>query len=77
MKKGAMGDRMEERLEHIRKRMKQSKAYYSRYSPRADLMYEIDEADDDVRWMIYEIERLRKENAELIRRLNGGDDEAY
>jgi hypothetical protein len=60
---------MEDRLNHIKKRLKKSKLYYSRYSPRSDLMYEVDEADEDVNWMVYEIERLREENRDLRHRL--------
>jgi regulator of replication initiation timing len=60
---------MEDRLIHIKKRMKKSKVYYSRYSPRAELLYEVDEADEDLKWMVYEIERLRGENESLRRRL--------
>jgi len=59
-------------LNHIKKRLKQCKVYYSRYSPRSDMMYEIDEADDDLNWMIYEIERLREESRGLRERLDGG-----
>jgi hypothetical protein len=51
---------MEDRLAHIKKKTRVCKVYYSRYSPRADLMYEIDDAGDDVQWMIHEIERLRE-----------------
>jgi len=50
---------MEDRLEYIRKKIKGCKVYYSRYSPRAEMMYEIEDAGDDVQWMIHEIERLR------------------
>ena len=60
---------MEDRLSHIQKRLKKSRVYYSRYSPRSDMMYEVDEADDDISWMIYEIERLREENRVLRQRL--------
>jgi len=60
---------MEDRLNHIKKRLKKSKVYYSRYSPRADMMYEVDEADEDLNWMVYEIERLREENGVLRKRL--------
>jgi hypothetical protein len=60
---------MEDRLNHIKKRLKKSRLYYSRYSPRSDMMYEVDEADEDVNWMVYEIERLREENGALRRRL--------
>ncbi len=67
---------MEDRLNHIKKRLKQSKVYYSRYSPRSDMMYEIDEADDDLSWMIYEIERLREESRVLRERLESGSGEA-
>jgi hypothetical protein len=52
---------MQDRLEVIRAKLKQCKVYYSRYSPRSELMYEVEEAEDDVRWMLYEIERLRGE----------------
>jgi hypothetical protein len=51
---------MEDRLEHIRKKARVCRVYYSRYSPRSDLMYEIEDAGDDVQWMIHEIERLRE-----------------
>lgn len=60
---------MEDRLNHIKKRLKKSKVYYSRYSPRSDMMYEVDEADEDLNWMVYEIERLREENGVLRKRL--------
>jgi hypothetical protein len=66
---------MEDRLSHIKKRLKKSKVYYSRYSPRADMMYEVDEADEDLNWMVYEIERLREENGVLLQRLMSGLEE--
>jgi hypothetical protein len=66
---------MEDRLNHIKRRLKSSKLYYSRYSPRSDMMYEVDEADDDVKWMVYEIERLREENGVLRRRLRAEREE--
>jgi hypothetical protein len=50
---------MIDRLEHIRNRLKRSKVYYSRYNPSADLLYDVEDAEEDVRWMLYEIERLR------------------
>ena len=34
-------------------------------NPRAAYGYDIDDADEDVRWMIFEIRRLRTENSEL------------
>jgi hypothetical protein len=63
---------MEERLEHIRKKIKAHKVYYSRYSPQAHLMYEIEDAGDDMLWMIHEIERLRKTLEERERKRKGG-----
>jgi hypothetical protein len=55
---------MLDRLEHIRNRLKRSRVYYSRYNPSVELMYEVEDAEEDVRWMIYEIERLRAQVAE-------------
>lgn len=63
---------MDDRLSHIKKRLKKSRVYYSRYSPRADMMYEVDEADEDLHWMVYEIERLRKE-IEVLRRRSSSE----
>jgi hypothetical protein len=60
---------MEDRLSHIKKRLRKSRLYYSRYSPRSDMLYEVDEADEDASWMVYEIERLREENEVLKQRL--------
>jgi hypothetical protein len=62
---------MDDRLKSIKDRLKKSQMYYSRYSPRSDMMYEVDEADEDVNWMIYEIERLQEENRLLKERLEG------
>lgn len=56
---------MQDRLEYIRNKMKRCKVYYSRYSPRAELMYEVEDAEEDFRWMMFEIERLRAENERL------------
>ena len=50
---------MRDRLEYIRDRLSRSRVYYSRYNPHAELMYDVEDAEEDVRWMIYEIERLR------------------
>jgi hypothetical protein len=63
---------MDDRLSHIKKRLKKSRVYYSRYNPRADMMYEVDEADEDLHWMVYEIERLRKE-IEVLRRRSSSE----
>jgi hypothetical protein len=50
---------MEERLEHIKRKIKGKKVYYSSYNPRATYMYDVEDAEDDILWLIAEIERLR------------------
>jgi hypothetical protein len=58
---------MNERLDHIKSKLKSGKvtAYYAWYSPKSAYMYETEDALEDVRWMIAEIERLRIENNDL------------
>jgi hypothetical protein len=63
---------MQDRLEIIRAKLRKCKVYSSRYSPRSELMYEIEEAEEDVRWMIYEIERLREELRRRLDRTEAG-----
>jgi hypothetical protein len=36
--------------------------YWIKYNPGADFDYDINDATEDVHWMIYEIKRLREEN---------------
>jgi len=60
---------VQDRLEYIRHKLKNRKVYYSRYSPRSELFYEIEDADEDMNWLVYEVERLRAESA---RRQAGG-----
>ncbi len=50
---------MEDRLEHIKKKLKDRTVYYSKYNPRAAYMYDVDDAEDDFLWLVYEVERLR------------------
>jgi hypothetical protein len=52
---------MEERLEHIRKKMKGRRVYYSSYAPGSAYLYEVEDAEDDMLWLISEVERLRSE----------------
>jgi len=66
---------MEDRLNHIKRRLKKNKVYYSRYNPRSEMMYEVDEADEDLNWLVYEIERLREENGVLRQRLRPESEE--
>jgi hypothetical protein len=66
---------MEDRLNHIKRRLKKNKVYYSRYSPRSEMMFEVDEADEDLNWLVYEIERLREENGVLRQSLRPESEE--
>ena len=56
---------MKDRLAFIKEKREKNNIYYSRYNPRSDLLYDIEDANEDFSWMIYEIERLRRENTEL------------
>ena len=56
---------MEDRLTVIKDKKKNSTVYYSKYNPASELMYDIEEADEDFLWMVYEIERVRNENMHL------------
>jgi hypothetical protein len=42
-----------------------SRLCWIRWDPNSKYGYEIDDAREDIRWMIYEIKKLREENAEL------------
>jgi hypothetical protein len=50
---------MEERLEHIKRKIKGRRLYYSSYNPHSTYMYDVEDAEDDVLWLIAEVERLR------------------
>ncbi len=54
---------MEDRLEYIRKRMKDRKVYYSSYNPRSAYLYDVEDAEEDMLWLVFEVERLRGELA--------------
>ena len=56
---------MEERLTVLKDKKKRNNIYYSSYNPASDLMYDIEDGNEDFLWMIYEIERLREENKDL------------
>ena len=56
---------IKDRLEEILKRQKKWNVLYSRYNPAADLLYDVDDGDEDFSWMVYEIQRLRDENVHL------------
>jgi len=42
-----------------------SRLCWIRWDPNSKYGYEIDDAREDIRWMIYEIKKLREENTEL------------
>ncbi len=52
---------MEERLEHIKKKLKDRRVYYSSYNPNSSYSYDVEDAGDDMLWLISEVERLREE----------------
>lgn len=56
---------MKDRLDHLREKIKTRKLFYSRYNPGSELLYDVEEADEDFRWMLHEIERLRLEKERL------------
>jgi hypothetical protein len=56
---------IKDRLEEILRKQKTWNVLYSRYNPAADLLYDVDDGDEDFSWMIYEIQRLREENVQL------------
>ncbi len=56
---------MKDRLAFIKEKREKNNIYYSRYNPKSELLYDIEDANEDFSWMIYEIERLRRENTEL------------
>ena len=59
-----------DRLEYIeelleKKDKKKSGLFWIRWKPGLKFGYEINDAREDINWMIYEIKRLKQENKEL------------
>jgi hypothetical protein len=48
-----------DRFALIKEKLRTHKVYYSRYDPSSAFMHAVESAEDDVLWMVYEIERLR------------------
>jgi len=44
------------------KKNKGNQLYWIKYNPGAEFDYDIEDATEDIQWMIYEIKRLRDEN---------------
>ncbi len=66
MGKNEKKDRLEELEEILKiKKRNQNQICWIKFNPNSDLNYDIIEAEEDVKWMIFEIKRLRHENKEL------------
>jgi hypothetical protein len=50
-----------DRLEYIKNRLKKNRVYYSAFNPKAEYLHDIEDAGEDMQWLIYEVERLRDE----------------
>lgn len=62
-------EEQEDRLERVEKLFARKKHYrnqlvWVRYNPLKEYKFELQNAEEDFEWMIYEIKRLRKENAQ-------------
>ncbi len=51
---------MQDRLDYIKGKIKDRKVYYSAYNPHSTYMYDVEDAEDDVLWLIAEVEKLRE-----------------
>lgn len=52
---------LEDKLE--KKKNRGHQLYWIKFNPGADFDYDINDATEDIHWMIYEIKRLREENS--------------
>jgi len=66
MDKENLPDRLE-KIEELLKRKKRNgnQICWIKYNPDAELSYDIADAEEDIKWMLYEIKQLRNENREL------------
>lgn len=66
MSENENADRLD-KVEELFKRKKNhgNQICWIKYNPDADMSYDIIDAEEDVKWMLYEIKRLRAENKEL------------
>lgn len=55
------------KVEELLKRKKRNgnQICWIKYNPDAELSYDIVDAEEDIKWMLYEIKRLQNENREL------------
>ena len=59
-----------DRLKKVEELLKRKKSNgnqicWIKYNPDSDLNYDILDAEEDIKWMLFEIQRLRNENKEL------------
>lgn len=57
----------EDRIKHLenllaRKKKGGSRICWIRYNPAADYSFDVEEAEDDITWLLYEVKRLSAEN---------------
>lgn len=59
-------DRLE-KVEELLKRKKKNgnQICWIKFNPDAEMSYDVVDAEEDIKWMLYEIKRLRSENREL------------
>lgn len=62
-----MKDREKDRLKALEQKMERKKRKGNRlcwivYNPAAEYSYDVEDAMEDIHWMVYEIRRLREEN---------------
>jgi hypothetical protein len=50
---------MEDRLAYISRKLKGRRVYYSVYDPSSPYLYDVEDAQEDVMWLVAEVERLR------------------
>jgi len=55
------------KLEELLKRKKRNgnQICWIKYNPDSDLNFDVADAEEDIKWMLFEIKRLRNENIEL------------
>jgi hypothetical protein len=54
---------VEDRLEYISRKLRECRAYWSAYNPASSYLYDVEDADDDLQWLVREVTRLRAELA--------------
>ncbi|MBB6482041.1 hypothetical protein [Spirochaeta isovalerica] len=66
MDKDSNPDRLE-KVEELLKRKKRNgnQICWIKFNPDAEMSYDISDAEEDIKWMLYEIKRLQNENREL------------